>query len=377
MSKPSTALLLTGGGARAAYQVGVLKAIAELYPRQAGIPFPILCGTSAGALNATALACYASHFQLGVRKLEWVWRSCETHHIFRFQPGQLLRRLLFEGSAGLISATPNPAFHLFSQEPLKRLLDQLINYDRIDEQLLYGNLEALAITASDYRSGLSTTFFQGRPNRHAWQRARRRGIPTLITTEHLLASSALPFVFAPQRIDDHDFGDGSIQQLSPLSPAIHLGAEHILAITLDARHDMGSAPHAITSSQIASHLLNTVFSDTLNSDLERLARINATLAQMAPRERERLNLRLIEPCVLGPSQDLDQLALPHLPHLPRHLRRLLRVLGVKGDEPSTLASFLMFVPEYCQNLIQLGYQDTRDKQSSIRHFLDLAPSPRR
>ncbi|HAU4903361.1 TPA: patatin-like phospholipase family protein, partial [Aeromonas hydrophila] len=158
MAKPNTALLLTGGGARAAYQVGALKAIAEFYPRNLGIPFPILCGTSAGAINVTALACYASCFHLGVRKLEWVWRRFETHHIFDFHPGRLLWRLMYEGSAGLINPHTNHAFHLFDNAPLRRLLDQLIDYHRIDDNILYGSLEALAITASDYDDGLSTTF---------------------------------------------------------------------------------------------------------------------------------------------------------------------------------------------------------------------------
>jgi len=149
MARPNTALLLTGGGARAAYQVGVLKAVAELYPRNIGIPFPILCGTSAGALNITALACYASCFHLGVRKLEWVWRRFETHHIFDFHPCQLLWRTLYQGSAGLITPQSNRAFHLFDNAPLRRLLDQLIDYHRIDDNILYGSLEAIAITASD------------------------------------------------------------------------------------------------------------------------------------------------------------------------------------------------------------------------------------
>lgn len=373
MSRPNTALLLTGGGARAAYQVGAIKAIAELYPRNIGIPFPILCGTSAGAINVTALACYASCFQLGARKLEWVWRRFETRHIFTFFPGQVLRRLLFEGSAGLIRPTPNPAFNLFSHDPLRRLLDQLIDYERIDDNLLYGTLEALAITASDYYGGQSTTFFQGRPDHLPWERARRRGVRTVINTDHLLASAALPFVFPPLMIEGHYYGDGSIHQLSPLSPAIHLGAEHILVISLDTPHKERPHSHSLTSSEIASHLLNTVFTDTLNSDLERLWRINKTLAMLPRRERERLKLKSVETCLLKPSQDLDELAIPYLPRLPVHVRRLLRILGVKGDEPSTLASFLMFHPGYCQRLIRLGYEDTLADQERVCAFLDLIP----
>ena len=373
MARPNTALLLTGGGARAAYQVGVLKAVAELYPRNLGIPFPILCGTSAGALNITALACYASCFHLGVRKLEWVWRRFETHHIFDFHPCQLLWRTLYQGSAGLISPQSNHAFHLFDNAPLRRLLDQLIDYHRIDDNILYGSLEAIAITASDYDDGLSTTFFQGRAEHQPWERARRRGLRTLLTSDHLLASAALPFVFPATPLGDRFYGDGSIHQLRPLSPAIHLGAERILLVTLDSPHQGGASPHQsrLTSSNIASHLLNTVFSDTLNSDLERLGRINQTLSLIPPRERNRLKLRQVETCVIRPSQDLDLIALDYLPKLPTQLRRLLRVLGVNGQESSSLASFLMFHPGYCQQLIRLGYQDAMAQRQHIESFLDI------
>ncbi|MGY3930132.1 patatin [Aeromonas encheleia] len=373
MARPNTALLLTGGGARAAYQVGVLKAVAELYPRNLGIPFPILCGTSAGALNVTALACYASCFHLGVRKLEWIWRRFETHHIFDFHPCQLLWRTLYQGSAGLISPSSNRAFHLFDNAPLRRLLEQVIDYHRIDDNILYGSLEAIAITASDYDGGLSTTFFQGRAEHQPWERARRRGLRTLLTSDHLLASSALPFVFPATRIGDSFYGDGSIHQLSPLSPAIHLGAERILLVTLDSPHPAAIAPHQghLTSSNIAGHLLNTVFSDTLNSDLERLGRINQTLALIPERERNRLKLRQVETCVVRPSQDLDLIALDYLPRLPTHVRRLLRVMGVTGSESSSLASFLMFDPGYCQQLIKLGYQDALGERQRIEAFLGI------
>ncbi|MGL5200120.1 MAG: patatin-like phospholipase family protein, partial [Aeromonas veronii] len=267
---------------------------------------------------------------------------------------------------------------LFDNAPLHRLLDQLIDYHRIDDNILYGSLEALAITASDYDDGLSTTFFQGRADHHPWERARRRGVRTVLTSEHLLASSALPFVFPATRIGEKFYGDGSIHQLSPLSPAIHLGAERILLITLDPpAHSAPTHHHGhLTSSNIASHLLDTVFTDTLNSDLERLWRINQTLDLIPERERNRLKLKRVETCVLKPSQDLDTIALAYLRKLPLKLRRLLRVLGVKGDETSSLASFLMFYPGYCQQLIKLGYQDTLREQERVVAFLDIEGLPK-
>ncbi|MGL5503294.1 MAG: patatin-like phospholipase family protein, partial [Aeromonas veronii] len=277
-----------------------------------------------------------------------------------------------------INPHTNHAFHLFDNAPLHRLLDQLIDYHRIDDNILYGSLEALAITASDYDDGLSTTFFQGRADHHPWERARRRGVRTVLTSEHLLASSALPFVFPATRIGEKFYGDGSIHQLSPLSPAIHLGAERILLITLDPpAHSAPTHHHGhLTSSNIASHLLDTVFTDTLNSDLERLWRINQTLDLIPERERNRLKLKRVETCVLKPSQDLDTIALAYLRKLPLKLRRLLRVLGVKGDETSSLASFLMFYPGYCQQLIKLGYQDTLRERERVVAFLDIEGLPK-
>lgn len=196
---------------------------------------------------------------------------------------------------------------------------------------------------------------------------------TLLTSDHLLASSALPFVFPATHIGDKFYDDGSIHQLSPLSPAIHLGAERILLIALDPpAHSAPTFRHGhLTSSNIASHLLDTVFTDTLNSDLERLWRINQTLDLIPERERRRLKLKRVETCVLKPSQDLDTIALAYLRKLPVHLRRLLRVLGVSGDETSSLASFLMFYPGYCQQLIKLGYRDTLNERARVEQFLGI------
>ncbi len=202
MARPNTALLLTGGGARAAYQVGVLKAVAELYPRNLGIPFPILCGTSAGALNITALACYASCFHLGVRKLEWVWRRFETHHIFDFIPASCCGAPCIRArpvSSAPRATTPSTCS---TMPPLRRLLDQLIDYHRIDDNILYGSLEAIAITASDYDDGLSTTFFQGRAEHQALGgagQAARPAHPAHLGSPAGLGSTALRLSRHPHR----------------------------------------------------------------------------------------------------------------------------------------------------------------------------------
>ncbi|PSJ45946.1 patatin-like phospholipase family protein [Zobellella taiwanensis] len=372
------ALVLTGGGARAAYQVGVLKAIAECYPRGQAIPFPILCGTSAGAINATGLACYASCFHLGVRKLEYVWRHLRTEQVLRLQAGRVLGHSLRRMLLGLAGKPSQTRLSLFDNSPLERLLEKLIDFQRIDNNLLYGALEVLAITASNYGTGDSTTFFQGRPYHQPWARAGRSGRASIIATPHLLASSALPFVFKPCKLQNHYFGDGSIHQLNPLSPAIHLGANRILIVSLASDDtEQGMLSGDPSSSDIAGHLLDTIFTDALTSDIERLQRINSTLRLVPERKRDQLTLRPIDNLVLKPSRNLDDLTRHHFHRLPFNIRGLLRLFGVNAGDATGLASFLLFEQEYCRELIELGYQDTRQRLDEVCAFLGLEESLRK
>lgn len=372
------ALVLTGGGARAAYQVGVLKAIAECYPRGQAIPFPILCGTSAGAINATGLACYASCFHLGVRKLEYVWRHLRTEQVLRLQAGRVLGHSLKRVLLGLAGKPSQTRLSLFDNSPLERLLEKLIDFQRIDNNLLYGALEVLAITASNYGTGDSTTFFQGRPYHQPWARAGRSGRASIIATPHLLASSALPFVFKPCKLQNHYFGDGSIHQLNPLSPAIHLGANRILIVSLASDDtEQGMLSGDPSSSDIAGHLLDTIFTDALTSDIERLQRINSTLRLVPERKRDQLTLRPIDNLVLKPSRNLDDLTRHHFHRLPFNIRGLLRLFGVNAGDATGLASFLLFEQEYCRELIELGYQDTRQRLDEVCAFLGLEESLRK
>ncbi len=218
------ALLLTGGGARASYQVGVMKAISEWYPRVHPSPFTIFCGTSAGAINATALACYASSFRLGVKKLAWLWGRLHTNTVFSATPGGMAAYLGRQGFARLQSSCEQPPpFGLLNNRPLRELLNSVLNYRRLDNNIHHNHLKALAITAASYRRGISVTFFQGDGDTAAWSRAKSVGEQTLISTEHLLASSAIPLVFPASKIGNDFYGDGSIHQLAPLRPALKLG----------------------------------------------------------------------------------------------------------------------------------------------------------
>jgi len=374
MAESTRALLLTGGGARAAYQVGVLSAIAELYPRNHGIPFKVLCGTSAGAINATALACYASCFRLGVKKLEWVWKHFQGRQVYRSDLVGVARHLLRLLAGNLLADYGNRIrFSLLDASPLRQLLETLLDFRRIDRNIQHGYLEALAITASDYYHSRSITFFQGHPHHHEWRRAKRCGNRAIIGVQHLLASSAIPFIFPPVRVGQDFFGDGSIHQLSPFSPSIHLGAEQVLAISLGQRPaDLPVVPRPFPSSAIiAGHLLDTVFSDTINSDLERLQRINSTLGYLPPTRRSDLVLRPIDTLLIQPSANVDAIARRYYQDLPLAVRILLRMLGIKADSESSIASYLMFEQRYTQELIRLGRKDAKEQESAIRQFLQL------
>ncbi|MBY6186940.1 patatin-like phospholipase family protein [Marinobacter hydrocarbonoclasticus] len=364
-------LQLSGGGGRAAYQVGVLKAIASFYPRNHGLPFPILCGTSAGAINATTLACFASCFHLGVRKLEWVWQNFSTHQVYRADVAGMLSHFGHLALGRRLAGRP-PS--LLDNRPLRALLDKVLPLERLERHIEGGYLRAVTLSVSRYHNPCSVNFFQGDPALLPWQRFRRRGEPARLSIDHLLASSAIPLIFPSIRLGDDHYGDGSVLQLSPLSPPIHLGANRVLIVNLDSPHakqSMEKRHRAPATSDIAGHLLDTVFSDTLNADLERLERINRSLSLIPPAERDRQPLKAIETLVIKPSRDLDEIARRHYHRLPLPVRLLLRTIGVRKDSDSSLMSYLMFEAPYCQELIELGYRDALARKGELKHFFQL------
>ncbi|QOL24704.1 patatin-like phospholipase family protein [Thalassotalea sp. LPB0316] len=371
------ALLLTGGGARAAYQVGVLSAITRFMPRNHGIPFPIICGTSAGAINATAMACYASCFHLGVKKLEWVWKNLRTKNVYQSDAWGAFGYL---GSGILASFQADysikRAHSLLNNAPLRELLKKVFDFKRIDDNILRGYLTAISVTASSYTTGDSISFFQSANSIEPWQRAKRKGKPCQINTEHLMASAAIPLVFPSISIDGEHFGDGSIHQLSPLSPAIHLGAEKILIIGVDQPHQplfsLENNPHPPTSSTIAGHMLDSVFADTLQSDLERLARVNESLALMQSHGIESPHgLKQVKTLLINPSQDFNAIAVEHFNELPISVRMLLRSVGITNDSESSLISYLLFENTFTKKLMKIGYQDGLAKEQELRAFLNI------
>ncbi|QFU23661.1 patatin-like phospholipase family protein [Shewanella eurypsychrophilus] len=369
-----TALVLGGGGARAAYQIGVLKAIVQFYPRNHGIPFKIICGTSAGAINGTSIATHASCFHLGVRKLEWVWRNFHTEKVYKSSSrgilGHLGRMLLMSLQDDRVNSN---AGSLFNSEPLRVLLNQLINFARIDRNIDSGALNALSIDTSCYNTSRSVTFFQGSHDISDWHRDRRSGQRTQLNTEHLLASSAIPLIFPSIKLNQGYYGDGSVHQLAPLSSPIHLGAKKIMVINLESPHKQQpqELEHHPKTATITGHLLDTIFSDTLNSDLERLERINGTLKLIPEEKRKSLPLTNIETLVIKPSEDLSQMASHFYHNMPFAVKAMLRPIGIKQDTDSSIVSYLLFEQAYCSALIDLGYQDAMCQIDEIRAFFEI------
>jgi NTE family protein len=374
---PKTGLIMTGGGARAAYQVGVLRALSELLPRQVNNPFPIICGTSAGAINAAVLAADAGNFRRAVRRLMTVWKNFHVHHVYRADPlgatRNSLRWILTLLTGGAFTRTP---VSLLDNSPLVELVKRYLDFSAIERCIERRELDAFSVTCSGYTSGQSVTFFHGQPDLQAWKRARRIGIATPITLEHVIASSALPFIFMPMHINREYFGDGSMRQIAPVSPALHLGANRLLVIGVgrqlqERQVERSKIDTHPSLAQIAGHALNSIFLDSLETDLERLQRINRTI-EMIPNEvleRTGYPLQHVEFRLLSPSVELERIAARYANELPRTIRILLSTVGAMRQSGSNLLSYLLFEKSYCRALIQLGYHDTMARRDDLLTFL--------
>ena len=381
---PKAGLVLAGGGARAAYQVGVVQALREMLPDAKHNPFPIIAGTSAGAINATALASHADNFGEGVDRLLEVWRHFEPRHVYRSDlVGVVANSVRWFMGMFFGNVVKNEPISLLDNRPLQALLERRVLFDRIQANIDAGALDALAITCSGYTSGQSCSFFQGKAELEGWKRSQRVGIQAKIGVEHLMASAAIPFLFPAHKLNREYFGDGSMRQIAPVSPALHLGADRVIVVgTARLRTDSPERTRGEiypSVAQVAGHVMNSIFLDSLAVDIERLERINRTIS-VTPQDALRkmgLTLHHVDVLVLTPSEPLDQIAIKHVRHLPYPIRMLLRSIGAMRRGGANLASYLLFEQGYCRELIQLGYNDTMKRREEVEAFLvgSMCPVP--
>ncbi len=364
--------MLPGGGARAAYQVGVLRAIADLLPARATNPFPVVTGTSAGAVNAMAIAIHADRFRVAVGNLERVWRDFRVDQVFRADTASMLRSGLHWTLAMLSGGwlLPPPK-SLFDNSPLRELLEQQFDFDGVRRAIAAGQLDALSIAAAGYISARSVSFFEARPGSVSWSRLRRAGEPAVLSLDHLMASIAVPFLFPPVLMGDEYFGDGAMRQSSPFSSAIHLGADRLLVIGTrnESYVTMPQPPLCPTFGQIFGYMLDALFTDGLYADIERLTQINHLVGGGAAVNADGSRLRKIDLLVVLPSRDISEIARHHVGSLPRALRVLLRTMGALNTGGGQLMSYLLFQDSFTRELIALGYQDAMKRSEDLLAFM--------
>lgn len=370
-----SALILSGGGARAAYQVGVLKAVAKLMPNTGHNPFQVICGTSSGAINAGKLASEADQFHDSVRNLEQLWgslQSADIHQVgFSELIGSSLKLLASFFNRGEVSGRP---LSLFNNSPLERLIREQVPLHRLPAMLDQGHLEALCITALGYRSGQSISFYQAGEDIQPWQTGRRIGVRCQFKHEHLMASSALPAIFPAVKINREYFGDGALRQTAPISPALHMGADRVLVIGVSGNQRIEPVrslqQQSPSLAQVLGQLLNSAFIDSLEEDIEMMTRFNRFIDHLEPQQREAMGVRPVEAMVIQPTVEFDQLAAEYLHYLPRSMQVFLKTIGATRREGgSSLASYILFEDEYCQRLIECGYQDAMDQSETLRRFI--------
>lgn len=367
-------LVLSGGGARGAYQAGVLQGVAEI-ATELGLeqPFKIITGVSAGAVNASYLASCRDGFQLATEKLVESWSKITAEDVFKTDAvtaGRLGFKFALDAAIGAMYKK-KLARSLLDTSPLKSYLEGNTDFSAIEENLERGHIDALAITAMNYTNSHSLTFVQSKKEVKMWDRSRRRSVVSKIGVEHVMASGAIPLFFPPVRIDEDHYGDGCLRNTAPLSPAIHLGANRLLVVGVRRPDHLAPAVQAHIEPSLARVLgvvLNALLMDAVEFDMERLGRINQTVEMIPFEMRQHLQLKKIEYLWIRPSQDIGQIASRLFDRLPRVLRYLVSGLGSQ-KEASELTSYLLFDPEFCSEIARLGRADAVSQRDEIERFL--------
>lgn len=363
-----TALVLSGGGARASYQVGVVRGVQEICKFKRN-PFKIICGTSAGAINAAFLAGYANDMTAGIHRLQNVWSRLDPSDVYKTSWFSVLWNTLRLGQSAAVST--KEAVALLDNCPLRLLLTEWLDFDAINRNLDNGMLNNLAITAMDYSSGESVSFYHGKKVT-PWKRAHRKGKYTEITLDHIMASTAIPILFPPQRLNGNYFGDGALRQLHPLSSSVRLGATRLFVVGVSANEIKEEESHEMeppTIAQMAGHLLNREFIDNLEADIELATKLNMLIEDYNCENTVRTTLEKIEIEVIAPSVQIDEVALKYIHQQPRSVRLFFRMLGARGHGAgASFASYLMFNGDFCRELMDTGYRDAWDNAEKIKSF---------
>jgi NTE family protein len=374
------AMVLGGGGARGAYQVGMLRAIARRYPH---LKIPILVGVSAGAVNTIHLAAHRGTFEEAMEDLIRHWLSLTPDQVFKVDPSTLTSNVVRSGLRLVRGGRGHPeGFRgMVDTAPLREFLERVLERDPdgtlpgIDFNLERRTLHAVALSATSYTTSQSVTWVQGREI-ELWERPQRKSESARLTVDHVMASTALPLLFPAAKVGDGWYGDGGVRLTAPLSPALHLGASRI--ITISTRYDRSRAeadrPQLAgypPPAQVLGVLYNAIFLDLIDEDVMRLERLNNILLNMQPEHRN--GLRLIDMLVLRPSRDLGRLAREYEPRLPSFFRFLTRGLGTRKTESPDILSLVMFQEDYLRRLISLGEEDAERQWDRIARFIEESP----
>ena len=379
--KIKTGLVLPGGGARGAYQIGVLKAIAQLLPEKRKNPFSVISGTSAGAVNAVVLAAEAERFSHAVDQLIKVWGSIKSHQVYKSDNWTMLKSTMHWFTAIVFGGYPfGLPRSLLDNSPLRKLLADNIQCEQVQSSIDKGFIDAVSVVAAGYSSSRSTSFFQANQRTEEWSRTRREGVRCSLNLDHLMASLALPLIFPPVLIDGLYYGDGAMRQATPLSSAIHLGANRILVIGVNNEGSKNNE-HLVqeksqilspTFPQIAGYMLDTLFMDGLYSDLEQIMRTNFLLDKLSSENKSMYGKDIypIDTMVVAPSKNLRDLAHECRHTLPLPIRALFRGVGGKNHRGTDqLISFLLFEQLYTNSLIDLGFKDAMAVKNNLLDFI--------